>query len=394
MDILQLASNYIFQLFNNQLRPVYVYHDFAHTQRVVNAAKELAVAEQLDDVDQEDLLLAAWFHDAGYTQCGEGHEKQSGEIAYAFLREKGMEEPRAQRIANLILVTERHAVPTTAVERCLRDADYIHLTLPNYLFYCQLLRDELQKTCNLEVSEAEWCQGNIDFFSREHRFYTEYAQQHWQPLKEANLKELYTQLQKLNENVLSNKELKKKKLEKLERPERGIDTLFRVTLNNHTQLSAIADSKANILLSVNTIIISVALTAIMPKLDNPNNAHLIVPTFILLLSSTATIVITIMSTIPKVSTGHFSEEDLKNRKVNLLFFGNFFQMPLERYTSAVNEMMNDREYLYDNLIRDLHQLGVVLNKKYRMLRIAYGFFMLGILSAVSAYLLAFIFLNR
>src|SRR5690554_8164002 len=73
-----------------------------------------------------------------------------------------------------------------------------------------------------------------------------------------------------------NQEIKEKKLKKLERPERGIDTLFRVTLRNHTQLSAIADSKANILLSVNSIIISIILTAIIPKLDSPSNSHLII----------------------------------------------------------------------------------------------------------------------
>ena len=201
-------------------------------------------------------------------------------------------------------------------------------------------------------------------------------------------------LAKLKENSVSNRELKKKKMERLERPEKGIDTLFRVTLNNHTQLSAIADSKANILLSVNTIIISIALTAIIPKLDNPNNAHLIIPTFILLFFSTATIVLTIISTLPKVSRGQFTDEDIANRSVNLLFFGNFFRMPLDKYTEAMNVMMNDRDYLYNNLIRDLHQLGVVLDKKYRTLRIAYGIFMVGILSAVTAYVVAFIFLNR
>ena len=52
----------------------------------------------------------------------------------------------------------------------------------------------------------------------------------------------------------------------MKKPDRGIDTLFRVTLNNHTRLSDIADSKANILLSVNAIIISIALSTLLPKL--------------------------------------------------------------------------------------------------------------------------------
>lgn len=97
-----------------------------------------------------------------------------------------------------------------------------------------------------------------------------------------------------------------KKKDKTEKPDRGIDTLFRVTLGNHTRLSGIADSKANILLSVNAIIISIALSSIIPKLDSPKNAHLVVPTFIMLMSSVVTIIFAILSTRPKVTSGFYS----------------------------------------------------------------------------------------
>jgi hypothetical protein len=56
---------------------------------------------------------------------------------------------------------------------------------------------------------------------------------------------------------------RKQKKELNEKPGRGVDTLFRVTLSNHTRLSGIADSKANILLSVNAIIISIALSSLI-----------------------------------------------------------------------------------------------------------------------------------
>src|SRR5690606_14031533 len=136
-----------------------------------------------------------------------------------------------------------------------------------------------------------------DVCSSDLYFYTTYAKKHWQKKKESTIFKLRENLQKLTSGKKSkNQEIKEKRLEKLERPERGIETLFRVTLRNHTQLSAIADSKANILLSVNSIIISIILTAIIPKLDSPINAHLIIPTFTLLIFSVATIVITIMAT--------------------------------------------------------------------------------------------------
>ena len=182
---------------------------------------------------------------------------------------------------------------------------------------------------------------------------------------------------------------KKKKKSKKEKPDRGIDTLFRVTLSNHTRLSGIADSKANILLSVNAIIISIALSSIIPKLDSPRNTHLIVPTFVLLMFSVVSIIFAILSTRPKVTRGVFTRQDIEDKKVNLLFFGNFYKMPLEEYEWAVNEMMKDNEYLYNSMIKDLYFLGLVLEKKYKLLRITYNIFMVGLIVSVIAFVIAF-----
>jgi hypothetical protein len=129
--------------------------------------------------------------------------------------------------------------------------------------------------------------------------------------------------------------LNQKKIEKLDSPGRGVDTMFRVTMNNHMHLSQIADSKANILLSVNAIIVSVLLSTIVPKLDSPNNAHLIIPTFILIGFSVASVIMAIVSTRPQVSSGTFTRNDIENKKINLLFFGNFHKVSLEDYTWAI-----------------------------------------------------------
>ena len=64
-------------------------------------------------------------------------------------------------------------------------------------------------------------------------------------------------------------------------------------------------------------------------------------------------------------------------------------MPVEDYEWGMKELMEDGEYLYNNLIRDIYYLGVVLGKKYRYLRIAYNFFMYGLIISVIAYLIAF-----
>lgn len=154
-------------------------------------------------------------------------------------------------------------------------------------------------------------------------------------------------------------------------------------------MSDIADTKANILLSVNAIIISVALSNLLPKLDNPSNSYLIYPTLIFLTFTVICIVLSVLATRPNVTKGEFTKEDVANKKVNLLFFGNFHQMSLNEFEWAMDEMMQDKEYLYGSLTKDLYFLGLVLNRKYNLLRVTYSVFMVGIVVSVIAFGVSF-----
>lgn len=113
------------------------------------------------------------------------------------------------------------------------------------------------------------------------------------------------------------------------------------------------------------------------------------PTFILLIFSVATIIFAIQSTRPKLTSGKFTKEQVDSRQVNLLFFGTFHQMPFNDYEEALREIMKDKDYLHHALIKDLYSLGVILNKKYKFLRITYAVFTLGILLSVVAFTIAF-----
>lgn len=165
--------------------------------------------------------------------------------------------------------------------------------------------------------------------------------------------------------------------------------MYRVTLKNHLKLSDIADTKANILLSVSAITLSISLSTLFPKLDKADNYYLIYPTLFFLLITVLTMIFSILSTRPKVTSGKFSKDDIKSRKANLLFFGNFYKMPLKEFQEGMTEIMNDRDYLYISLMNDLYYLGIVLERKYRLLRIAYNVFMIGIIISVIAFVIAF-----
>lgn len=385
MTIIEKAEDFVFYLFKDKLSPSYTYHNFNHALRVVNNAKELCDSENLDIDSRTAVLLAAWFHDTGYVNGSENHEESSILIVQDFLKENHVSPVITEQVIQLIRATKIDTVPEDILERIMCDADSSHFADENYMGICELLREEWKLILNKTYTDKEWAIENRTTFIRCHRFYTHYAKENWQINKEKNL----TLLQEKIHTVEEKKRKKQDKFEKTERPERGIDTMFRVTLNNHTRLSNIADSKANILLSVNAIIVSISLSTLIPKLDSPSNAHLIVPTFIMLILSATSIIFAILSTRPKVTQGSFTRQEILDKKVNLLFFGNFYKMPLKEYEWAMNEMMANREHLYNTMIKDLYYLGIVLNRKYKLLRITYSIFMINIIASVIAFVWAF-----
>ena len=271
------------------------------------------------------------------------------------------------------------------MEEIIRDADAAHLGDKRFNAISENLRKELALLDLAHFSNEQWRDANIEILRNEHRFNTPYALENWQPGKEKNLQNLLKE--KKAEKKLAKKELLKARYKK-ENPERGIQTLYRVTMRNHLKLSDIADTKANILLSVNAIILSLVIANLIPKLDNPSNDYLILPTVIFCLFSIASMILSVMATRPNITEGSFSREDIEKRKVNLLFFGNFHQMKLEDYRWAMRELIKDQQYVYDSLTMDLYFLGRVLYRKYRLLRWTYTIFIIGMVLSVIAFFFA------
>lgn len=395
MTIVKKAEDYVVQLFKDKLSSDYSYHNLGHTQRVVKAVELLAEKEKVEEREKEYLLLAAWFHDVGYCESQQKHESRGMRIAEDFLQKEEIPISEIDAVKQLIFATSLQYSPVNDLEKIMKDADTSHLGSADFFTISEQLRQEMKNANQMKMNKETWAEKNLKFLN-DHHYYTTFAKNNWEQVKQENIEKTRILLEELTQERAKKEEsdkekilLNKKKLEKLESPERGIETMFRVTLNNHTRLSEIADSKANILLSVNAIIISVALSTIIPKLDSPGNAHLVIPTFVLIFFSVASIIMAILATRPKISGGTFTKKEIEDRKINLLFFGNFHSVSLDDYTWAMKEMMKDRDYLYESMIKDLYYLGVVLDRKYRILRNTYTVFTIGIVISVIVFYLAF-----
>jgi predicted metal-dependent HD superfamily phosphohydrolase len=409
-SIIDKATHIVRQIFADKVPSDYYFHDLHHTLQVVEAATQISASMSLPEDDRFALLLAAWFHDTGYSLIYEGHENASAEIAERFCVSHGIDEVILSKVKACILATSMPQSPDSLIEEILCDADMSHLGSGQYAEESKLLRKEINSVFNKDIGKKAWRRTNISFL-QEHRYFTPFARQHFEPVKQAHLRALLekdaaskgtvieTPVGKIEDvpdlvekpaqvhepKLVPAEEKEKKGRDKAAqtRTERGIATMFRIMSENHVSLSQMADTKANIMISVNTIVLSILVSVLLGKLQY--YPQFIVPTAILALVCLTAVIFAIRATRPNVTSGVFSEEDIRQKKANLLFFGNFFNMDLKDYEWGMKEMMNDSDYLYDSMIKDIYYLGKVLAKKYHFLRISYNVFMFGLVLAVLAF---------
>ncbi|GAB4021818.1 Pycsar system effector family protein [Spirosoma koreense] len=412
--LLTQIKSYVVRQFTEHPRPELVYHTLAHTEDVVQAAGKIAHHYELPDNQRLVVLAAAWFHDLGYLSgSGQDHEEKSAEIAASFLQSQSVSADQIRQVQACIRATKLPQHPTNLLEEIMCDADLWHLGSDTFREQTKLLRKEQEQLTGREISGAQWRQGNISFLST-HRYFTPYAQKHLDKGREANLEQLRQKEADKKEKQaeipipdLTNPEAaptdpittvstpfapSEKKKKKDDKPERGVETMFRTTSTNHLRLSEIADSKANIMISVNSIMVSVLVSVLAPRIEN--HPHLMPPTLIFVTTALLTIVFAVLATRPNVTQGRFSKEDIQNKKANLLFFGNFYNMTLDDYEWGVKTMMDDSDFLYSSMTRDIYFLGVVLSKKYKLLRIAYNIFMFGFVVSILAFVGTFLIYEK
>ena len=391
--ILSKSKQFVGNIFRQRGSADSYYHNFTHTAEVVKITEEISNALAVKDEEKEMLLIAAWFHDIGYTERCKGHEEVGIRMVTGFLKENGYPKEKIDIVSSLINATKMPRNPQNLLEEIICDADLYHLGTNQFYAKGELFREELEKQNGGKINEKDWLETNLDFF-KQHKFYTTYAKDKFETQKNINyikikkkLKEVKKEMAEENDTSVSKQEKKKKK-ELDKGAGRSIETMFRNTVRTHVDFSSMADTKANIMISVNTLILTIIVSIMIRKLDT--NPHLIIPTALLTLTSLVTLVYAILVTRPKVTSGIFTAEDVNQKKVNLLFFGNFHKMPLKDFNWGMKEMIKDKDFLYDNMISDFYYLGQVLGQKYQKLRICYTIFMYGVIISVVAFAIAFI----
>ena len=399
-QLLENIKEYVLNYFEHQPDKDLVYHDLKHTKTVVANATLIGNHYQLNDEDFFVVIAAAWLHDIGYFIDKLNHEEAGAVAANDILKQFRVNDTLIEKVKGCIIATKIPQKPTGLLQEIVCDADLFHLGTEQFTDRSKLLRKEIELIKNITFDKKQWRQKNIEML-QSHRYFTDYARLLLDNQYQKNLDKLLAKQAEIADkpivtstqtDTVKTELMANDKKAKADRPDRGIETMFRITSGNNQRLSDMADNKAHILITVNSIILSAIISLVLRKLDE--NSFLTIPTFILLTISLLSMTFSILATRPSIPKGIFTPEDIDQKKVNLLFFGNFYKMHLEEYTAGMLKVMADKDFLYGTLIRDVYSQGVVLGRKYRLLRSAYNIFMFGLIISVLAFIIASVINNH
>ena len=199
-------------------------------------------------------------------------------------------------------------------------------------------------------------------------------------MKEKNKEKAENQylMQELDIDKESLKQLKKKLKKVAPRSERGVETLFRLLSKNQYTLNSMIDTKSNILISINALILSLILGTVMSQLGN--DPHLIYPVIMILTTNLISITYAIFATRPELVHG-------KEEAENLMFYGNFQNMGESEYVGKITNLMNEGDKLYETIAKDSYYLGKTMDYKFKLLRKSFNVFLIGIILSVIAFVM-------
>jgi len=170
----------------------------------------------------------------------------------------------------------------------------------------------------------------------------------------------------------------------IEQPGSQIDHMLRETRHHHIQLSSMADLKANILLTLSSVVMTISARYI-------SDPRLKWSAMVLIFFCLLTIGLSIYTVMPKIPVARRSgpAPDVHNPNFNLLFFGDFINLEYNEFEKAMEEVLNDPSLTYQAQVREVYILGKFLAiKKYRFVRLAYLAFIVGLIVSIVMMLLA------
>ena len=182
----QQAAEYVRVFLANKLSQQYCYHNLQHTENIIEAINVISDGMCLNDQDRLILLVAGWFHDVGYVDAIEDHERTGALMAERFLKDNEVDTEDISKVKSCILSTRYPQHPESILEQVICDADLLHLGQKDFLHKAELIRKEWSLTRNLNYTNEQWHALNLEFISK-HVFHTAYCKKSYNKRKNKNI---------------------------------------------------------------------------------------------------------------------------------------------------------------------------------------------------------------
>ncbi len=184
--MLAKSEKYVRKLLSEKLPRGIYYHSLEHTLEVVQATEEICNRCGVSSNDKELVMLAAWFHDTGFSRKYDRHEEESMDIAEKFLGEQ-ISPAQIAKIKSCIYATKFGVTPEGLLPSILSDADFYHLSTDKYFDKLDLLRREWKEMLGIEFSDSQWYHQNKHFLEEQHQYYTSYGKEVLAKRKQKNI---------------------------------------------------------------------------------------------------------------------------------------------------------------------------------------------------------------
>ena len=186
-----------------------------------------------------------------------------------------------------------------------------------------------------------------------------------------------------SEEILENGASVENPFERVPENRTAVDNILRVNHGNQMRLGLMADAKANIMITVASIVFSITIA-------NLDNEVMRWPLLAFAFGSFFALLFAIFAIIPSTDypTKKGSNEiDRDSPLFNPLFFGHFAHLPIEEYKEDyANTLMTD-DKVYDAMAGDIYGQGKVLAlSKYKFLKWSYTSFLWGMVGAIIVFI--------
>ena len=378
------ARAYVKRRFNQDLAPIYLFHNYTYSVDVAEKVADLAKAAGLQEEDILRLRITGLFYPLGFIGGDKDVWLRSGSEMRKWAKEEAYPLAGADK---WIIASQKATAESPLPVRLLHDAAWSWLGRKRYDRRYDLLQMEREARAGKEgdpIAFGQEMQEKLLHF----KYLTVAGREKLDKRRRKNATDQHSSNYKITQDEMKARTGKNFG--------RGIDTMYRTAFRNHITLSKIADGKANMMISINTIILSIVITVSGASLsffeetffENP---EFLIPIISLLLSSLIAVVFAVFSARPSVTEYRIKKDKLiKSKEASLLYFGNFLKLEKDEFIEYMATMKMDQSSLYDDLARDLYDLGSVMHKKYLLLTISYNTFVGGLALAVFSFLAVYL----